>query len=271
MKNKYLNLLRSSLFATSFTIGSFVSFPAFAVPNLQLDILGGSYDLTDESIFLNTNGNFNLFAYCSPSSQNNCLSKQHFISIAILDKDAKPVSNSTNFGSFKFGGTTYGNGGNILTFGAPPLNDPAGQNFDAGDLPTHGVFPTLFSEISFNFVAGKTREEVNTQDNPGTPLNADTSPSNKTLLYQDFNVDISGLNTGYRVHFDLYNEDVITAKKDPSKVVDIDVDKFAPFSHDAYAKKTDKPNNPQDVPEPGTALALGLLALGSLSSTKKKE
>ncbi|BAU66381.1 hypothetical protein STA3757_37850 [Stanieria sp. NIES-3757] len=266
MKNKHLNLLRSSLFATSLTIGSFVSFPAFAVPNLQLDILGGSYDLTDESIFLNTNSNFNLFAYCSPSNQNNCLSQKHFISIAILDENENSLTTGTNFGSFVFNGITYGNGGNALTFGTPPLNDPAGQDSDPGDLPTHGVFPTLFSEISFDFVSSKTREEVNTQDNPGTALNADTSPTNTTLLYQDFNVDISGLNTGYRVHFDLYNEEFKTNKNGS----DLDVDKFAPFSHDAYAKKIDKPNNPQDVPEPGTALALGLLAVGSLSFLKKR-
>lgn len=53
MKNKYLNLVRSCLFATSLTIGSLISSPGFAVPNFQLNILGSSYDLTDKSIFIN--------------------------------------------------------------------------------------------------------------------------------------------------------------------------------------------------------------------------
>jgi hypothetical protein len=265
MKNNSLNLVGFSLLATGLVIGSSTLSPAFAVPNLQLDILGGSYDLSDESIFINTNSDFNLLAYCSPSNQNNCLSQKHFISIAILDENANSVTTGTNFGSFIFNGITYGNGGNALTFGTPPLNDPAGQDSDAGDLQPHGVFPTLFTEISFDFDLNKTREEVNTQDDPGTLLNADTSPTNKTLYYQDFNVDISGLNTGYRVHFDLYNEEFKTNRKGS----DLDVDQNAPFSHDAYAKKT-KVDNPQDVPEPGTTLALGLLALGSLSSMKKR-
>lgn len=266
MKSNYLNLINSSLLATGLAIGSSILSPALAVPNLQLDILGGGYDSTDESVFLNTDSNFNLFAYCSPGNQNNCLSKKHFISIAILDDKENAVTTSTNFGSFSFNGITYGNGGNALTFGNPPFNDPAGNDKDAGDLATHGVFPTLFAEVGFNFVSDQTREEVNIQDNPGTALTADTSTNSKTLLYQNFNVDISGLNTGYRVHFDLYNEE---AKKDKSgSVSDLDIDQFAPFSHDAYAEKTDVP---RDIPEPGTALALSLLACGSLSSLKKRK
>jgi len=39
-----------------------------------------------------------------------------------------------------------------MTYGAPPLETLAGQQgFDNGDLGTHGVFETYFSEFVFQF------------------------------------------------------------------------------------------------------------------------
>src|SRR5437773_1816853 len=61
-----------------------------------------------------------------------------------------------------------------------------------------------------------------------------------------FNVDTSLVQSGYQIHFDLYDEKARAGG-------DIDVDDFAPFSHDAQS------GGIVPVPEPAT---LALLAAG---------
>lgn len=246
----------SKLLFSSSVLASSVIFaaPTYAVPTLQLDILGGSYDNTDESVFLETDGSGELAAYCSPGNKNNC-SMEHFISIAILDANGNGVDAGTDFGSFLFNGTTYNT--NALTYGIPPLEAAPEEDKDDGDLAKHGVFPTLFAEVGFDF-SGDTRDVVNVQDNPGTT--ADTSQSD--MFFETFNFDVSGLNEGWRLHFDLYNEEY--------KGADRDVDDFAPFSHDAYVEMTGGNEPPRRVPEPTSILALGLIGGGMFLSRRKK-
>jgi hypothetical protein len=52
--------------------------------------------------------------------------------------------------------------------GTPPV-DLFNQQFDAGDLSKHSVFPTYFSEFSFQFTSVQRATEYNTADDPGGP------------------------------------------------------------------------------------------------------
>ncbi len=250
MKRITSRALTVGLLATSTVLGASVFSPAFAVPNLQLDILGGNYDSVDQSI-VNATNPFTLYAYCQNKlNSSNCLVDTFKVSLAILF-NGQSILAGTNFGSFTFNGTTYGTGGNALTFGTPPLD----TNVIDGDLPTHSIFPTLFAEQSFTFSSQQTRSSVNTQDTPGTnPLgNLGTD-----LYYQGFSADVSGLNAGYRLHFDLYS---VTG------IGNLDIKNFAPFSHDAYAEN----HTQTKVPEPGLTAALGFLGLVSLRSLKRRK
>ncbi len=259
-----MNKTFSTLIASSVLAGGLAfTIPAYALPTLQLDILGGSYDSADESVFLETGGLGQLAAYCTPKNEangNDCLSLEHFVSIAILDQNGDSVITGTDFGSFTFGGITYGNGGSPLIFGTPPLETTGGdQSSDPGDLPSHGVYETLFTEVAFNFSNTQTRDSVNVQDNPGTTFGTGN------MYYELWDFNVSGLNEGWRLHFDLYNKEFgkLKGKKNPSDL-DVDVDDFAPFSHDAYATKIDEPpgGNPTEIPE--SSYLFGLAFIGSV-------
>jgi hypothetical protein len=75
------------------------------------------------------------------------------------------------------------------------------------------------------------------------------------MYFASFDVDVSSLAPGHEIHFDLYNTSI--------KNGDIDVSKFAPFSHDAETNST-------PVPEPGTLLLMGAGLTGLYFSRKLK-
>jgi hypothetical protein len=138
-----------------------------------------------------------------------------------------------------------------MTYGVPPLETTVAlQGFDPGDLSQHGVYPTYFTELGFYFSAAQKTVTYNTATNPGgvTPSATGTS----------YYVAITGNNTLlsalYQLHFDLYNEAVrnCATKKSPTPCSDVDIDSFAPFSHDAQVT----PPPPPPVPEPAAALLM---------------
>ncbi|MEQ1793985.1 MAG: choice-of-anchor N protein [Nitrospira sp.] len=108
-------------------------------------------------------------------------------------------------------------------------------------LPSHGTYPTYFREFSFTFNPLNTSGVYNTAETPGG-IHAGSG-----LLYAAFTVDRSLLASPYQLHFDLYNTIF--------KRGDTDVNNFAPFSHDAGTTT-------RGVPEPSTALLLGVGLLG---------
>jgi len=210
---------------------------ALAVPNLQLDIQGGTYDTSTETIVASGDV-FTLYALLKDSSD---LADTFMISAALMPKTAAGV----DAGSFVFDGTTV-NVTSGMVYGNPPIEQVASlQGFDAGDLEPHGIFDTYFKEFSFKFDPNVTVPSYDTQD--GSSANGD-------LYRKAFVVDLSGLADGYNIHFDLYNTKIIdpTTKK---PYTDVDVDDVAPFSHDAQGG-----GNP--VPEPGTMMLLGAGFLG---------
>jgi len=246
MKNKlrkYLVLLSCSMLL------GMASFAATALPNLQLDIIDGVYVGGTEETIVTSSDDFTLVAYGLSSTAS--LTTDYYISIAITPQTGPTL---VDFGSFVFGGVTYDM--NNVVYGTPPIENSAFlQTTDPKDLAPHGVFPTLYAEFAFNFVSGQTAASVNTQDVTGSDP---TLNPGSVLYYQLFDVDISNLVDGYGLHFDLYNTRVRSGG-------DIDVNDFAPFSHDAASSTT------REVSEPATLmlLVLGMLLLVSYTKGRR--
>jgi len=229
--------------------------PAHAVPLLQLDLRGGVYDPVTETIVAD-GGEFELFALLTPKANATAadiqalLADTYYISVALTP----PVGpTDVNLGSIEFGGTSVAVTGD-MTYGTPPLEAfMVLQGHDSGDLAKHGIFPTFFWEFAFTFDPTARSLVYNTQDNPGGP----TPDAGGRAFYASFLGDSSLLSSGYNLHFDLYDTKVRNCGKSgfPS-CVDIDVNHFAPFSHDAETRER--------VPEPSSTvlLMLGLSAVG---------
>jgi len=213
--------------------------PVAAVPILQLDIVGGTYDTSDQTIVTDSDS-FDLVAYGKVGVVTTA--EDHFISIALTPKTGPDAPLA--IGSFVFAGTTYDIGD--MDYGTPPV-DLIDGNPDA-ELGGHGIFETFYLEVLFNF-SGATRNLVNTQDTTGSDP---TANGGSDLYYQLFSVDVSLLLPEFELHFDLYNSKIVDNKRFPD-TVDIGPDDFAPFSHDAATR----------VPEPTplVLLGLGLVAL----------
>lgn len=214
---------------------------AQAIPTLQLDIGGGTYDFTTETI-VSPGEVFTLYAFLIPNSKN-LLSDTYYISAAVSPAVEQP---GDNLGSFSFNGDIIDVTAE-MTYGVAPLeNITTLQGWDKGDLPKHSIFPTYFSEFGFNFSAGNQINQYNTQDRAISdgPIDLDYESSGG-MYYAGFTIDTSNLNSDYVIHFDLYNTKLLTSG-------DIDITQFAPFSHDAESCHGCTP-----VPEASTVLLLG--------------
>ena len=161
---------RVPLFCSCLTAG-LMALPSQAVPTLQVDIEGGFYDNSTETIIASGNP-FNLWALISGGVNPDAT---YYIAAAIVPQTENPPLG--NFGSFTVDGVLY-NSGN-MSFGTPPVDDP---DFNPENLGSHGIYDTHFAEISFVPDANKTATEYNAQDNPGG-LAADPLG---TLVYEDF-------------------------------------------------------------------------------------
>ncbi len=218
-----------------------------AVPLLQLDIAGGYYDPTTQTIM--SNGPvFTLAAVLTPQQGatqtqiDALLSDTYYVSAALTPQYGPETG---TLGSFSFAGATN-NATQDMYYGTPPI-DTLGLNKDPGDLQPHGIYPTYFNEFAFQFSPLNKTVEYNTADNPGglTPDPTGTS------YYASFAVDTRLLDPNYFIHFDLYDTLVHNCSKNNTSpaCVDIDVNHFAPFSHDAQSSPP--------VPEPASMLLIG--------------
>ncbi len=205
---------------------------AWAIPTLQLDIVGGIYNTTTETTVA-TGPIFTLRALLNTTSPN--FSRVYSISAAIEPQLAQlPVP---NFGNFTVDGVLF-SATNNTQWGRPPVDV---LDTSSGNLPMHGMFPTYYGEIDFTFDSAHTVASYNTADHTSSP---------GTLYYHDFVINATGLLNPYDVHFDLYDEAV---KKGVATM-----DDFAPFSHDAES------GHYNQVPDSSATMVLVGLGLGAL-------
>lgn len=247
-----------------------------ATPVLQVGIGGGLYDTVTDTVYTSDLA-FTVYAYGTAggnTSEADLLSGAYFLSIAVTPKQTETTP-SPDLGSF-----TISDGATTTTidvtadmvFGTPPLEIIAGlQGSDPGDLSTHGIFETYFLDWNVDFVTTQRTTEYNVEDEPARA--PDDNPAG-TMLYDGFVVNTSGLDAGIGLHFDLYDITILDCLKkngglqNNCTVDDVDIDKFAPYSHDAeytYTPPGEPPVPPTAIPEPG-ALALfglGLVGIGA--------
>ena len=209
-------------------------------PVLQLGIGDGVYDPVTETVIASSNP-FTLYAFLNDST---LLGETFYISAAVTPQYG-PTGG--DLGSFTFDGETIDVTAD-MTYGTPPIELAPLNVFEAGDLSKHGIFNTYYREFDFTFNTSSQTDSFNVQDNPGMVPTAGSG-----MYYVAFNVDTSGLDYPYAIHFDLY-----------SKSADgTSIGIFAPFSHDAQSP----------VPEPGTLtlLGTGILAIGAAFKLRKNK
>jgi hypothetical protein len=220
---------------------------ASAVPMLQLDIEDGAYEPGSETIVI-TSPVFTVRAYLRGDGD---LGQEYFLSIALRPKTGPE---GADLGSFIVNGekilVTDG-----MVYGVPPYE--AFIEHDGGDLGKHDIYETYFKEIGFTFSASNLADTRNTADNPGLAIDlavGDPAWTGGSSYYADFVIDAANLDLGLGLHFDLYSTKL--GQKKPNG--DIDVDQFAPFSHDA-----------EYVPEPASLAVWGVLGLAILGASRR--
>jgi hypothetical protein len=238
--------------AVGLTMLSAMPIPASAIPSLQLDIQGGVYDPVTDTVVAQSDV-FTLYAYLIPD-RGASLYEDYFISAALAPKTGPSPH---VLGSFVFGGTPPVTVTEQMFYGNPPID--AVEGYDPRDVPPHGIFETYFSEFQFRFSSSNRATAYNTQDSAGSGPTPNPSGS---MYFTAFVVDVAGLADDYALHFDLYNTSFKsqisctgTGKtKTCTQVGDIDVNSFAPFSHDAESGS-------RRVPEPSSLILIGVAML----------
>ncbi len=202
----------------------------FAEPYLMLDANPATYVGAPEESIVTTGPVFTLYALVNseaPQWSESDLTDTFYLCAAIVPK---LLETDPDLGSYSLDGFTFDVVGD-MAYGVPPI----GLVSNPGLLPPHGIYETYYIEHEFTLDSTQRADLYNSQDYPGGP-GPDVTDGH--LYYQDFEVDATGLSSGYFLHFDLYT------KGSPS------IEYFAPFSHDVL-----------HTPVPGAVL-LGMLGLG---------
>ena len=230
-----MNFPKISFLPLICTTSAALCLSATAVPSLQLDISGGSYDTSSEDV-VTTARTFTLYAladlYKNNGNPNFATNQTFYISIAF--PGVAESAPDPDFGSF-----TVASGGSSLTLSALDFGQPANLG------SSHGIFPAYYYEFAFTTFP-EVSGSYNVEDNPGGP------PTGTGLNYRAFDFDMTGLASGVSAHFDLYT----------------DGQPFAPYSHDASASYAPPPIQTR-VPDGGTTVALLGFAILGLGGTRR--
>ena len=234
---------------------------AHAIPTLQLDITDGYYYegffLGEEESAHNSANAFELIALLDTTKPEftDWQDYTYILSIALLPS-ADQVTPAPDFGSITID-TDLINVAGDMVYGNPPI---ASLFTNENDLPSHSVFDTYYTEIEFTFPTEATVGAYDVQTGESAPW---------FLHAKTFDVDVSGLDMGYAVHFDLFAYTTTTIYDVNTRaafveIIDVDSLIFAPFSHDA----TGAP-----IPEPATMLLFGtgLVGLAGVARRRSKK
>lgn len=233
---------------------------ASAEPLLQLDIAGGTYDTATHTVTA-SGDSFTLYALLTPKEGTSeedieqLLAGTYYLAIALVPQTG-PAAES--LGSFDVNSTTVAVTAD-MTYGTPPLEViPELQTSDGHDLGSHDIYETFFLEVPFTFSSTQTATTYNVETAPGSLV---SNPDGGTY-YMQFAIDMGSLDPSYTLHFDLYDTTIAEcgAKKkaqgQDAPCPDVDVDSFAPFSHDASGPPDRE--LPPPVPEPASAILFGV-------------
>ena len=218
---------RILLLFTLIVIGAFGS--ANAVPDLQLFVAGGTYDMGTETWVTNAS-TFDLYIIGANQAMSNVM-----VSMAL---NVPQTENPNGVASIDVNGTAY----NSWVYGTPNL------------LPPHDIFPTWYSEFNsgnYGLVGGV--------GNAGGPDYYDPSTqgylahSHTLGQFKKFTISLSGADYA---HFDGFF--YFRGNNGRTRI------RFAPFSHDAESQPGAVPE-----PGTLTLLGLGSLGMGLVRKFRK--
>ena len=199
--------------------------PGQAEPLLQLDIEGGVYDNSTETLVA-TGPVFTLYALLTPGGGDtiaDLLNDFYYISALLTPKTGEPGG---IFGWFEFDGATDADGNDLgggvdavdnpylvtgdMTYGSPPIDacelDPESCGGDPGDIGGHDIFETYFIEFEFQLTDLLQTATHNTETDGGG-FRGLVPDGNRSYLIA-FQVDLTDLYTDYFIHFDLYSTEL---------------------------------------------------------------
>lgn len=229
MKKRFLAALATGLLVVG------MGGVAQALPTLQIGIEDGYYDGSTETVMVDSDI-FTFYALSDTLDYSPYKIALSLIPNPSLRPDSPAVGDFSVTASTGVGSSTISN----WIYGTPD------------NLPTHDVFPTWYKEIQFAYNGESLAEPYNVEQDPDGWVAWDGA----NFLYSGaFNVDMSGIESGYSLHIDLYSTDGITTGKN---II------FAPFSHDGQG-------GGDPVPEPATMLLFGTGLAGLAGVTRRRK